>query len=205
MKRFVLTIVVLSIVIEKLNAQSIAIGLRDNQFANIGYVFKQNITVGYEQSLLNVKLKEQSGRLFVGYNYNNGNWLFSSLLYTGGEYSGNWKVYGGDICTTFCYKRLALSGTLNPNYDTGLAFQLNYNVAALFNLWLAKGDLGEQVGATMSYGNIPEFRDNVENLRIGLKFECGKLWVHPEIVFPNVRGENKHIRVLCNMGFLIPL
>lgn len=205
MKRIVLTIVVLSIVVVKLYAQSIAIGLRDNQFAKIGYVFKHNYTIGYEQSLLNVKLKEQSGRMFAGYQYINGNWLFSGLLYFGGEYSGNWKVYGGNVSTSFYYKRLALSGTLNPNYDTGMAFQFNYDVAASFNLWLAKDALGERVGATISYGNIPEFRDNVDNLRIGLKFECGKLWVHPEIAFPNVGGENKHIRVLCNLGFLIPL
>ena len=56
----------------KCQAQSLELGLRDNQYIHINYIGKiknpnNNWIIGYEQSLLNVKLKEQTGRLFVGY------------------------------------------------------------------------------------------------------------------------------------------
>lgn len=54
---FIITLVISATV----NAQSLELGLLDNQYMHVDYVDKNDWLMGYEQSLLNVAMKEQSG------------------------------------------------------------------------------------------------------------------------------------------------
>lgn len=186
-------------------AQVIELGLRDNQFARIGYITTKNYYFGVEQSLLNVKVKEQSGRLYGGYCLNKQFWNANLSIYGGTEYGGNWQIIGGYLRGGFSYNSINLIGTLNPNYDTGLEFQLNYNVAIGYRIMEKKEDGNQSVTVNASYGNIPEFRDNVKNLRIGVKFISSNLCVQPEIAIPGINEDNTHIRVLCNFNWRLKL
>lgn len=57
-----------------------------------------------------------------------------------------------------------------------------------------------------SFGNIPEYRDNVKNMRVGIRFLCGNLWVKPEISVPGISDlVAKRVRVLCSMGVVFEL
>ena len=158
-----------------------------------------------EQSLLNVKLKEQSGRLFVGYQHMNQFWNTDISIYGGTEYTGNWQVFGAILNGSFIYKRLILAGTINPNYDSGLDFQFNYDIDAGLLLWEKNTTYSQSIAFNLSYGNIPEFRDNVRNLRFGIKFNSGSLWILPEISIPGLKEGETYIRALCNFGWKLNL
>ncbi len=182
----------------KSEAQVIELGLRDNRFARIGYITTKDFYFGVEQSLLNVKVKEQNGRLYGGYSINKQFWNADLSIYGGTEYNGNWQIIGGYLRGGFSYNSINLTGIINPNYDTGLDFQLNYNVVLGYSIIGKKDDGNQRVSVNVSYGNIPEFRDNVNNLRIGVKFISYNLCVQPEIAIPGINKDNTHIRVLCN-------
>lgn len=194
----------------KCQAQSLELGLRDNQYIHINYIGKiknpnNNWIIGYEQSLLNVKLKEQSGRLFVGYLFTKDQITFSGVVYGGSEYTSKWKIIGGNINGTYNYRYLKVAATLNPNYDSDLNFQFNYDLGLYFLVYKAKTAINQSLYITTSIGNIPEYRQNNEKLCIGLEFISGNLWVKPLISLPDIFNHHleKHIRVLCNLGWRI--
>lgn len=185
-------------------AQSLELGLRDNQYAHASFIGKNRWLIGYEQSVLNVKAKEQSGRLFVGYIYERSSWSVTGIAYGGTEYAWNWQAYGAIAKGEFTKKRLGIGGTLNANYDTYFDFQMNYDINVKYAIVqkYASEHGKQQLDVCASFGNIPEYRENVKNLRIGLKFTSGNLWVQPDVCIPNIeKGSSKHIRMLCSLGW----
>lgn len=188
--------------------QTIGLGLRDNQYVHACYIDRHKWLIGYEQSLLNVKVKEQNGRLFAGYVYEKGAWNVAGIAYGGTEYAGNWQAGGGILKGEFIKKRIGIEATLNANYDTYFDFQMNYDVCAQYVIW-KKGVEGldkQQLDICASFGNLPEYRDNVKNLRIGMKFTSGNLWVHPKICVPNIENKSsKYLRVLCSLGWSLKI
>lgn len=202
MKKILFVVFAATTLCNHVMAQDIELGLRDNQYAHVDYVDRRGWLVGYEQSLLNVKLKTQNGRLFAGYQLSGKGWLASAVAYGGGEFSGNWKAYGADFRGVYTWKCMELGLTLNPNYDTGLDFQFNYNAMAAISVYRKEKE-SQSVKLTVSYGNIPEFRDNVNNFRFGMQFINGDLWVKPELSVPKFAedSDNTYIRVLCSFGW----
>jgi len=210
MRRGLITILLLVITITS-NAQSIGLGLRDNQFARVDYegAFRKSQVhhwqVGLEQSMLNVKPKNQSGKLYAGYLYDKNALRIECDAYFGSEYSRVWNVYGAYLSGEYQYKILSLGATINPNKDSKLGQQLNYDIELGASLW--KNDaldshMKQSVDVYASYGNIPEYRDNVKNARIGLKFTSGNLWVRPEVSIPGIdKRSSEYMRVLCSLGW----
>lgn len=194
------------------NAQELGLGLRDNQYFRANYIGqisnseKHHYILGFEQSLLNVKMQEQSGRFFAGYLFENSSWTVTGIAYGGEEYAGDWYVTGAWLNAHYIWNRLELGATINPNYDSKLDFQLNCDVEAAVAVWKKTyGQIEKQrLDFCCSFGNLPEYRDNLKNLRVGLRFTNGQLWVLPEICVPGVgdkdNASNK-IRVLCSMGW----
>lgn len=196
-------------------AQSIHVGLRDNQFAHVAYDSKiaksleHHVFAGYEQSILSVKVKNQSGRIFAGYRYDKSALSIGCNAYFGSEYSGNWHIYGCNIFGDYTYKRLILGAVINPNYDSKLKGQFNYKLDVGFAVWnnhCHEDNLKQKVELYASYGNMPEYRDNIKNMRVGIRFVYGNLWVKPEIDVPGIEGRsNEYLRVLCSMGWTVNL
>ena len=188
--------------------QSIGIGLRDNQYIHLDYMGKinnpkNNWIIGYEQSLLNVKIKEQNGRLYAGYLFTNNLITLATILYGNSEYTNKWNSIGGNIKGIYNYRFLKVTATLNPNYDSDLKFQFNYDFGVYLRIYKAKTLTDQSLFITTSYGNIPEYRQNNKKICLGLEFVNGNLWVKPLICIPNIFNDQieKHIRVLCNLGW----
>ena len=204
---FILTILVLT-VLTKADAQRLEIGLRDNQYAHIGYRANVGWIAGVEQSLLNVKVKEQSGRLFAGYTYGAEKWTIGGAAYYGTEYSGDWQAYGVLAGGAFDWGIVRAEGRINPHNDTGLDFELCYQGEVGVTVWKKNEQAcRERVELCASYGNIPEYRMAVKQLRLGMRFTSGNLQVCPMISIPDIDKENgsKHIRVLCSFCWSVPL
>ena len=132
------------------------------------------------------------------------------------------NMLGIGICMVFLRKehtwnRLGWYVSLNPNYDSVLDFQINYNIGASIAIWMCSDTIlsihkGEKRESSMkqrlelcaSFGNTPEYRDNVKNMRVGVKFSCGNLWVKPEISVPGISDlVAKRVRVFCSMGWCL--
>lgn len=188
--------------------QEIYLGLRDNNYTQIHFKSNKNIIVGYEQSILSVDFKEQNGCLYTGYNRRFNNLAVNGLLYYKTEYSQRWNTYGVLISSIWDYNKFGISLSINPNRDSGLGFQFNYNIDAFYELWKKKRSDNETIDLSISYGNLPEFRDNNKNVRVGLKFTNGNLWVKPQICMPEISSSNykyQQVRVLCSLGYMINL
>lgn len=204
MKRlfFFLVIVLFSL---KVYTQSFEFGIRDSQFAKFTYVTRRNFYVGFEQSILNVKVKEQNGLLFAGYKYLKNNWKADGCIYGGTEYDGRWWSAGTFLQVDYFFKSILLSGTINYSYDSGLKHQFSYDLDVGYIVWKRSNSSNQFAALKMSYGNIPEYRENVKYLRIGTLFRSGNLWVQPEICVPGVDNDINKVRVLCNLGWEISL
>ena len=161
-------------------------------------------------------MQEQSGRLFGGFIFQKREWAIISTSVQ--------NMLGIGICMVFLRKehtwnRLGWDVSLNPNYDSALDFQINYKIGASIAIWMCGGTFlsirkGEKRESLMkqrlelcaSFGNIPEYRDNVKNMRVGIRFLCGNLWVKPEISVPGISDlVAKRVRVLCSMGVVFEL
>lgn len=187
-------------------SQSVEIGLRDNQYVHACYIDRKKWLIGYEQSLLNVKVKEQNGRIYAGYILKKGSYHAAGIAYVGTEYARRWQVSGVILNGEIFKKRIGMGGTLNANYDTYFDFQFNYDIHVQYAFWQKSKENREkqQLDFGLSFGNLPEYRNNIKNLRIGMKFASGNLWVLPEVCIPNLeKGSFDYLRMLCNFGWIL--
>lgn len=97
--------------------------------------------------------------------------------------------------------------SINPHYDTKLGMKVCFDVEAFGTLWRNDKIEGvtQKLDVCASFGNMPEYRDNTKNLRLGLKFTSGNLWVQPELCVPGIDKQYDKIRILCSMGWRIKL
>ena len=204
MKKLNFCLIILTFSVLALNAQSLKVGLRDNQFAQITFIGSKQWLLGYEQSLLNVKLKEQNCRLYSGYLYSNNCWDVEGIAYYGFEYDCSWQTYGFLTRGGYKWRCLSVIGALLPHYDSGLGFDFCYQSDVVVSLW-ERHNSNEKVELVATYGNIPEYRMAVDNIRIGLKFQSGNLWVKPLVYLPIINQETgaKYIRFLCSFEWIV--
>lgn len=206
MKRYLVSSILLFTSILLASAQQVEVGLRDNQFARADFKSSQGWLIGYEQSLLNVRVKEQSGRLFAGYVSDKKTWAIRSAGYYGSEFSGSWFTTGAIIDGTLQFPRVYFEGILNPNYDSDLGFNFCYQAEFGVGL-LNTSDGRDRVELFASYGDIPEFRLPTQYIRTGLKFTSNNLWVKPALCFPlkDAASGQKYLRVICSFGWAFNL
>lgn len=81
-------------------------------------------------------MQEQSGRLFGGFIFQKREWAIISTSVQ--------NMLGIGICMVFLRKehtwnRLGWDVSLNPNYDSALDFQINYNIGASIAIWMCGG------------------------------------------------------------------
>ena len=188
------------------HAQSVVMGLRDNQYARAYYHSAKGWIAGYEQSLLNTKLEEQSGRIFTGYEFKRESWDVKAVAYCGSEYTGLWQAYGAWMEGAYQLHGFYFNAVINPHYDTGLDFSFCYQAEVGVSLW-KKQKNNQKVEICVSYGNIPEYRMTVNSLRAGMKFISRNLWVKPIISLPIANSDygQNYVRVLCSFGWCFNL
>lgn len=186
--------------------QSIEIGLRDNLYAHAYYRSAKGFLAGYEQSLLNTRLKEQSGRVFAGYMFDKEVWSIGGAAYLGTEYSGSWQSFGAYLEGLYRPNGFYVDAIVTPHYDTGFCFIVCYQVEAGFSLF-SRQENNYSLELCASYGNVPEYRQAIDLLRTGLKFSSGNLWVKPMLCIPRLANNSgqKYLRVLCSFGWSLQL
>ncbi len=124
------------------------------------------------------------------------------LLYGRTQYNGDWRSCGLFLKGRYDQKYFGIGATINSHYDSGLDFLFNYDIEASATLWQRETPQSQSLRLCVSFGNLPEYCDNVKNLRVGLRFNSGSLWVHPEVSIPGIADNGfDHIRVLCSMGW----
>lgn len=185
------------------NAQNFEIGLRDNQYIHAAFIGKQQYLAGFEQSILNVKVKEQNGRLFAGYQHHWQKTYIMAIAYSGIEYTGKWNNLGtfinGGLNTKYCH----LGGSIGFHHDSKLGNNICYNLEVCGTIYTLNKteDIQKRLEVVTSVGNFPEYRETTMNLRAGLKFTYGDLWVKPVICIPRIDKQFNRVRVLCSMGW----
>lgn len=206
-KRFIFLLMTVILSISSVFGQSLKVGLRDTRYGSLVYEDSHNWFIGYEQSLLNVTMKEQSGRIYAGYGFDYEHFIVNAAAYYGTEYSATWYNYGifvsSEYISDFFYSQLSLNG----NYDSKLHMQLNAQAEVGAVVYRRESDnKGNQfVSAHISFGNIPEYRDNRMNFRFGFKFQEDNLWVKPEVMFFKDNGKIDKMRIMCSMGWTLNL
>lgn len=205
MRIFFLLIALISV--KFVYAQSLCVGLRDNSYMQVNYIDRYKWLAGYEQSLLNVKIKEQCGRIFTGYVFEKMKWVVTGIVYWGIEYSGNWQARGVLFQNYYNQGRWGGGVTLNYNHDTYLGEQFNYNLETNFTFWRkVEFPSVQKLDLCVLLGNIPEYRENVKRLQLGVRFTTGNLSVCPTVCIPGIdKGMGDYIRVLCNFKWRLAL
>lgn len=188
-----------------ISGQSVGLGLRDNQYIHACYINQHKWLIGYEQSLLNVRIKEQSGRIFAGYIFEKDMWTIMGITYGGIEYAGNWQAGGAIVKGGMIKKRMSIGATFNINYDSYFDVQLNYDIDVHFAILrkITENLDKKQLDFCVSWGNLPEYRDNIKYLRVGMRFMNNNLWIQPEFCMPHILNRSSnYLRVLCSFGWI---
>ena len=122
MKHFIASIMAACLALSA--AAQFGIGLRDTRYVNVNYTFARYFNVELEHSVYAEKFKCQHIRFAAAYTRDVSNWRFQAKPYFGTLYNGNYYDLGA--LATVQYRpieRLALEGTLNPHYDSGLKYK----------------------------------------------------------------------------------
>ena len=178
----------------KLFSQQVYVGLRENQYAHIRYVFKINMFADVEQSIFITHIENQYIRGCIGYQKDY-NWLKGYVsAYYGMAYNNNFQNYGFKIfIEKYIGKSLGIEFLLNPHQDSYIKYKTCYEASVHYFVF-------NEVALYLSVTNVPEYRESINRFKPGLLFKSGNLQVKPQISIP-LEGRIKNIRVLCGFEY----
>lgn len=175
------------------SAQSILVGVRDNQYTRIGYAYKHWSGI-LEHSVFTSKFKNQVLNGYVEYQGNTGRLEYRGTVYGGFQYNKLYHSYGG-MCegiyplASWCY----VEGGIRPHYDSSYGYETAY--------WGGVGfKLHREIYLTASYTNYPEYRLCEERIKGGLLIKVRNLEVKPELSIP-IHSKMENLRFLLSFGY----
>ena len=172
----------------------VSIGIRDTQYAQLGYRFNNTCSIGIEHSLYSDHIDYQKIRLLFGYSFSKDYFKVRVSPYVSTLWGGEYHDYGCYVINElWLLELLGLDFTVNTHYDSQLGFM--FCTYAGFAWQICK-----DFSLLLHYSSIPEFRMKEYRLRAGIKLAMGELWVKPEISLP-LTGQIKSCRVLCSFGY----
>lgn len=179
------------------SAQSILVGVRDNQYARIGYTCKHWSGI-LEHSVFTSKFKNQVLNGYVGYQSQTGQLEYRGTLYGGFQYNKLYHSYGGMcegkyLLTSWCY----VEGGIRPHYDSSYGYETAYLGEVGFKLH-------QEIYLTTSYTNYPEYRLCEERIKGGLLIKVRNLEVKPELSIP-VHSKMENLRFLLSFDYELKL
>lgn len=188
-------VVLILLLAQSLMAQ-IYLGLRDNRYASIGYIFSSKYDVNIEQSMYPEDLGFQYVRLNANANFSAVNLMLCYKLYYGLLYNYDYYDVGGDFRVGYNFiKRFDAYVDVNPHYDSGYSYKTNYG----FGL---KAKVYKGAGVVAGYSTIPEYRQSEKRIRVGLVFEENTLSVSPVVSLPAKR-DIMTTRVLVSINYVL--
>lgn len=175
------------------SSQSILLGVRDNQFARIGYSHN-NLSITFEHSVFITKFKNQVLNGYLKYQGTIGQINYYGTLYSGFHYSNLYHSYGG-ICELkyFITPWWQIKGGIRPHYDSNYG----YKTAYLGNLSFK---LHHDIYLIATYSNYPEYRLCEKRVKGGLLLHVQNLEVKPEISIP-INNKMENIRFLLSFNY----
>lgn len=169
---------------------NLLIGIRNTNFAFIGYENKHHWNVRFENSLFAKQFAWQYARIYGGYSKNLEKIGIDAVVepYIGTNYSGQFFDIGirAGISKNLG-KRLELTAEIIPLYDSGKGYSTCYNSSASYNIL-------DEIALKLKYTNFPEYRNPEQRIGIGLAFNSGNLQINPEITIP-VEGDIRTSRI----------
>lgn len=190
------SIVVLILLLAQSLMAQVYLGLRDSRYAGIGYVFSSKYDLKIEQSIYPEDLEYQYFRLNANAIFSSANLMLSYKLYYGLLYNRDYYDVGGNFRIAYDFmKRLNTYADLNPHYDSGYSYKMNYGFGLKVRVY--KG-----AGLVAGYSTIPEYRQSEKRIRAGLIFEENTLSVSPMISLP-AEKELTTMRVLVSINYVL--
>lgn len=192
--RFFVTILafVAAVNVEIFGQRAILLGVRDNEYARIGFLDKRNWYLMAEHSVFVTKLKNQVINGYAGYK---GNWhklKYDGCVYGGVHYGGMFKMAGVMANVNYPVKAWCnIFGGIRPHYDTSYGYDTAFKAGLSFAVHKSISLRGE-------FTNYPEYRLCEKRIKAGIDFNVLGLSVSPELSVP-LEGSLENIRLL--MGF----
>lgn len=197
MRRHILITILFLICIASMRAQELQVGLRDTYFVRLGWKSAKGLIAGGEMSLFNSAERNQIGRLYAGYEHNwETGWKLLTAVNGAVNFENRYQQYGVLAHGIKSWKWIDVSASFYPNYDTQLKMQWDGEIEVA-------GHILEDADICVAYGNIPEYREDIEYLRLGLWFHTKNLWVKPMINLPAMNHD--HLRVIVSLGWRFEL
>lgn len=195
---FLIAILITTCSINVLAQKAVLFGVRDNEYARIGYQDKWNWYVMVEHSVFVTKLKNQVINGYAGYKGNVQKLKYNGCLYGGIHYGGMYKMMGG--MAEVKYPLLSwcnMFGGIRPHYDTSYGYDTAFRAGLSFAFHKAISLRGE-------FTSYPEYRLCEKRIKAGLDFKVMELIVSPEISIP-IEGNIETIRLLMNFRYELHL
>lgn len=190
MKKIIVALLCLVILPLSIEAQ-IRIGVRDNKFVGVSYTYDDTWGAKLEESVFSENLPYQYVRGYLSYGHR---WKFAEINlspYWGTQWNGNFQDYGLLCKVEFmCSPLLTIHGILNPHKDTSLGYTTCYELGGIFKAT-------SNIGLSLSYRNIPEYRVTSKRIRAGIVFSEKRLKVTPLLSVPT-NETLKNTRFLMN-------
>lgn len=177
------------------------VGLRNTRYVNFGYMYADHWSIKAEQSINSGNLDYQNMRIYLGGQDS----LFQNCLFLSASPYGGWGwnrdyyMFGSLFQAKYYVgKYIALEGLYNPHYDSWYDFS---------NCWMSgcSVKLIDEVGFTLKYSTLPEFRVPEKRVRAGLVFNVLNLNINPEcslIAQNDVRASLKAMRMCIDMRYV---
>lgn len=194
--KFFIFIVILFTVysVDAFGQKAILLGVRDNEYARIGYQDRRNWYVIAEHSIFVTKLKNQVINGYAGYKGSLQKLEYDGCLYGGVHYGGMYKMIGGIAEAKYpVLSWCSVFGGVRPHYDTSYGYDTALRVGLSFALHKAISLRGE-------FTSYPEYRLCEKRIKTGFDFNVMDLKVSPELSIP-IEGNLENIRLLMRFQY----
>lgn len=184
--------------IQAFGQRALLLGVRDNEYARIGYQDKKNWYILAEHSVFVTKLKNQVINGYVGYKGTLKELQYNGCVYGGVHYRGLYKMMGGMI--EMKYPILSwcnVYGGIRPHYDTSYGYDTAFKAGLSFALHKAISLRGE-------FTSYPEYRLCEKRIKAGFDFKVMNLKVSPELSIP-IENNIETIRLLMSFKYELNL
>lgn len=195
--RILMAAIIIQTAILSIYSQSILLGVRDNQFAQIGYT-QRGWSLMLEQTFFVSKFSNQSLNGYLQYQGKASRLAYSCNIYMGMHYNNLYKSCGCLCELGFpLLPWLDINGGIRPHYDTSYGYETAF-------MGGIKLKLHKDVGAVLKYTNYPEYRLCEDRINAGLIFGVHNLQAKPEISIP-MDGNKEYIRFLVSIKYCLEL
>lgn len=175
-------------------------GVRNSNFAFIGYESNQHWSARLENSMFVKQLAWQYARIYGEYRENFDKIGLEANIepYVGSNYSGQFYDLGLRAgVSKNLGKRLFINADIIPLYDSEKGYSTCYNGSASYSVL-------DELALKLKFTNFPEYRSPEQRICFGLVFNSGNLQINPEITIPT-EGDVRTTRINISFRYELKL